>query len=463
MNETIKILQFGEGNFLRAFVDYMIHTANNQNVFEGNVAIVKPIPYGNLDAFKRQNCQYTLITRGLQNGEVINTKAQIGSIKEAICAYKDYDSFMEYGKSRQLRFIISNTTEAGISLDDLDRLSDCPPVSYPAKLTKLLYERFIFFKGDINKGLYIIPCELIENNGDNLLKCVIQTAENWELGSEFINWVKNACFFLNTLVDRIVTGFPKENVEIFSKDLGYNDDLLDICEPFALWVIEDKGNIRNELPLDKAGLPVVFTNDVSPYRERKVRILNGAHTSTVLAGYLCGKKIVRECMEDEVISAFMKNCLFEEIIPTLTLPKDDLYDFANSVIERFSNPFIDHSILSISLNSISKWRSRVLCSFKDYYNTNHSIPKLIVFSFSALLRFYMSDIHKDNSLIGCVNGEEYMICDSDSVLRFFKEKTHLFNIGELTIKDFVKEAAGNISFWGEDLNPYDNFASLSEK
>ncbi len=429
---SIKILQFGEGNFLRAFVDYMVDVANEKGVFDGSIALVKAVPFGSLDSFKEQNNKYTLITRGIINGEVINSNRRINSIAETACAYEDYEKFMSFAKLEELKIIVSNTTEAGIFYGENDKLEECPPKEYPSKLAKFLYERFIHFKGDENKGLYILPCELIENNGRELEKCVKHTILNWKLPSEFLNWVENSCFFCNTLVDRIVTGFSKELSE------QYNDKLIDIGEPFALWVIEDKKDIRDVFPLDKAGLPVVFAKDVSPYRERKVRILNGAHTSTVLAGYLSGKKIVRECMQDEVISSFMKNCIFEEIIPTLTLDKDDLLSFANSVFERFSNPYIDHSLLSISLNSVSKWKARVLCSFKDYVKMNTRLPKHITFSFAALLAFYMGSEAND---------------DKD-ILAYFKEKS------TLPIKDYVAAVAGKVDFWGEDLSEYSGFSPL---
>ncbi len=425
----MKILQFGEGNFLRAFVDYMIDEANAQEVMDGEVTIVKPIPMGSLENLKKRNCEYTLVTRGMQNGEVIDDLRTVKAVKKAICAYADFDELVAEACDPALAIIVSNTTEAGITLSDEDDFNDKPPKSYPAKLTMLLYERF-------NKGgepLYILPCELIENNGAKLYECVIATAKKWSLGDDFIAWV-DSCYFHCTLVDRIVTGFDKELSE------KYDDPCLDVGEPFALWVIEDKGDIKDVLPLHRAGLPVVYTDDVSPYRERKVRILNGAHTSTVLAAYLAGKSIVRECMQDEVISHFMKKCVYENIIPTLTLDKEELCTFAEQVFERFNNPFIDHSLLAISLNSVSKFKARLLGSFDDYYRIKGEIPKYITFAFAALVAFYC-DTDKAN--------------DDKAVLDYFA--------AHKDDADFIEALCAKEAFWGCDLGDYEGFIDAVKK
>jgi len=430
----MKILQFGEGNFLRAFVDYMIDVANENGVMDASVTIAKPIAAGDLSKLLAQDCKYTLLTRGKQKGETIENTRRINSVSDAICCYNDFNKLLDVACDDELKLIVSNTTEAGITMDDEDNFGDTPPKSYPAKLTRILYARFEKFCGNADKGIYILPCELIEKNGEALEKCVLETAKKWNLSDEFISWVNSSCYFCTTLVDRIVTGYNKELSE------QYGDPMLDICEPFALWVIEDKGNIRDVFPLDKAGLPVVFTSDVSPYRERKVRILNGAHTSTVLAAYLAGKSIVRECMQDDVICGFMKSCLFDEIIPTLKLEKQELYDFANEVFERFANPFIDHSLLSISLNSVSKFKARLLGSFRDYYEITGKIPRRITFSFAALIAFY-TKTDKAN--------------DSAAALEFFAENKDAADLIEKTCK--------KADFWGEDLSKYPNFCETVQK
>ncbi|MBE6903460.1 MAG: tagaturonate reductase [Ruminococcaceae bacterium] len=426
----MKILQFGEGNFLRAFVDYMIDFSNEKLSLDNKVTIVKPIEYGSLDAFKEQNCQYTLITRGMTDGQKIDFARKITCVDKAIGAYEDFDELLSLAKDCEYKIVISNTTEAGIAITEEDSFEENPPKSYPAKLTRFLYERFCTVGGE----MYILPCELIENNGQALEKCVMETAKRWKLCQEFLSWLSESCYFCTTLVDRIVTGFNKELSE------QYKDKLLDIGEPFALWVIEDKGDIRKLLPLDKAGLDVVFTDDVTPYRERKVRILNGAHTSTVLAAYLAGKTIVRECIQDSVILKYMKKCILDEVIPTLSLDKEDCMNFAKSVFERFENPFIDHSLLSISLNSVSKWKSRLLGSFKDYYKKFNTLPPVITFSFAAMIAFY-SKVEE--------------VKDDKAVLEFFEANKADSN--------FVEKLCQRADFWGEDLSLYPDFCKTVQE
>lgn len=448
----IRVMQFGEGNFLRAFVDYMIDIANEKGVTDMGVAIVKAIEFGNLDNFKKQDNLYTVLMRGVMNGEVVNSSRVVTSVQKAVGAYENYEEYAAISKLDTLRFIISNTTEAGIVYDDQDKFELCPPITYPGKLTKLLYSRFEQFKGAADKGLIIIPCELIEHNGDNLKKCVNQYIDLWNLGDEFKTWVANSCVFCNTLVDRIVTGYPRDIVDEIYQQLGYIDHLVDTCEPFGLWVIESEKDISADFPLDKAGLPVIFTEDQTPYRERKVRILNGAHTSTVLGAYLAGKEIVLECMKDPDIRKLMESIVFEEIAPTVKLPAQEVKAFADSVLERFENPFIKHRLLDISLNSISKWKARILPTFRDCYKANGKIPRLLTFSFAALLAFYTSDELRDGVLIGHRDGQEYNIKDGAEVLEFFAK-----NSKSLPVQDYVAAVASNEKFWGEDLTRYEGF------
>ena len=447
----IKVMQFGEGNFLRAFVDYMIDIANEKGVFGGSIAIVKPISFGNLQAFKEQDNLYTVVLRGKENGEVINDSRIITSVSKVLDCGEDYEEYMSLAHLDTLRFIVSNTTEAGIVLDKNDSF-DGLPNTYPGKLTKFLYERFTAFSGAEDKGLIILPVELIEENGKKLKECVLALCDAWKLPEAFKNWVENNNVFCSTLVDRIVTGYPRGYADKVCEELGYEDKLVDIGEPFALWVIESEKDISDELPLDKIGLPVVFTENHKPYKERKVRVLNGAHTASVLAGYLYGLDIVRDCMSDEIMGKFIRNVVNDEIVPQVNLPLDEVRKFANSVFERFENPFIDHALLSISLNSVSKWRARVLPSFKDYYKNKGELPKLITFSFAALLAFYSSnDLREDGLYAKRANGDEYVIHDDKAVLEFFAE-----NSGKT---DFINKACANTNFWGEDLSAYNNFTA----
>ena len=445
----IKVMQFGEGNFLRAFVDYMIDILNEKGIFNGSIAIVKPISFGNLDMFKEQDNLYTVLLRGKENGKVVNDSRIITSVSKVLDCAEDYNEYVSLAKLDTLRFIVSNTTEAGIVLDKDDSF-DGLPSTYPGKLTKFLYERFNAFSGAEDKGLIILPVELIEENGKKLKECVLALCDAWNLSKEFKTWVENCNTFCSTLVDRIVTGYPRGYADKVCEELGYEDKLVDIGEPFALWVIESDKDISNELPLDKIGLPVVFTDNHKPYKERKVRVLNGAHTSSVLAGYLYGLDIVRDCMSDEIMGKFIRNVVNNEIVPQVNLPLEEVKEFANSVFERFENPYIDHALLSISLNSVSKWTARVLPSFKDYCKNKKELPKLITFSFAALLAFYSSNNLKEDGLYSKrFNGDEYVIHDDKAVLEFFAENT-----GK---KDFVELACKNTDFWGEDLTFYNNF------
>ena len=450
----VKVLQFGEGNFLRGFADYMIDVANEKGVFDGSVVIVKPIAYGSLTSFHEQENQYTVVLRGKEDGaEKVETRV-ITSIADAVDCIGEYDKYAAYAKCETLRFVVSNTTEAGIVYDETDDFNALPPKTYPGKLTKFLYERYQYFNGASDKGLVLIPCELIENNGGNLKKCVLQFANLWNLSEGFISWVEKDCIFCSTLVDRIVTGYPKEEADAICETLGYKDQLLDTAEPFALWVIESDKDISAEFPLDKAGLPVIFTHNQSPYRERKVRILNGAHTSFVLASYMAGNDFVKESMEDEDVRKFMMTTIFDEIIPTLTLPKEELVAFANAVIERFENPFIKHALLSISLNSTSKWKSRCMPSLTGYIEKTGEIPSHLAFSLAALMNFYTGTEIKDSALIGNRNGEEYKILDDAFALEFFAE-----NSGKESL-EFAKAYLNNTAFFGRDLTEY---AGLSKK
>lgn len=446
----VKVIQFGEGNFLRAFADYMIDRANEEGIFNGDIVIVKPIKYGNLDRFKRQDCLYTVNLRGKQNGEVVNSTRIVTSVKGAIGVYENYGEYIGLASLESLRFVISNTTEAGIVLDVNDHI-DGVPETYPGKLTQFLFERFKAFDGAADKGLIILPVELIDDNGKQLKNCVLKLSEAWNLPKEFIDWINNACVFCSTLVDRIVTGYPFDEAEEICAGLGYTDELLDVAEPFGLWVIESEKYISDEFPLDKAGEPVLFTDNQKPYKERKVRILNGAHTSTVLLGWLSGLETVGECMENSTVRSFMELAL-SEIKPAVKLPEVEVEAFTNSVFERFENPFIRHKVLDISLNSVSKWKARVLSSFKDYYAANREIPKALTFSFAALLAFYTSDKFENGALKAKRNdGTEYLIKDSESVLKFFSE----YSSGDT--ERYVKLTAGNTAFWGEDLSLYNGF------
>ncbi len=441
----VRVVQFGEGNFLRGFVDYMIDIANESGKFDGDIVLIKPIEFGSLDMFHEQECQYTVSLRGIVDGEAKVQNRVVTAVADAVDTYKEYEKYMELAKIDTLRFVVSNTTEAGIVFDDTDRMELEPPKTFPGKLTKFLYERYRFFHGDKEKGLVMLPVELIDDNGIMLKKCVMQLIGLWGLEEGFRVWVDEACIFTSTLVDRIITGYPRDEVESIWADLGYEDRILVTGEPFALWVIESDKDISKEFPLPDAGLPVIFTDNQKPYKQRKVRILNGAHTSFVLASYLAGNDIVLESMQDADVKSFMMKTIFDEVIPTLTLPKKELEEFANAVITRFHNPYVKHALLSISLNSVSKWRARCLPSFLGYVEKYGKLPVHLTFSIAALMAFYTGSEIRDKALIGHRNGQEYNIMDDAAVLEFFRDYS-----GRDT-KTFVEAYLSNENFHGQDL------------
>lgn len=379
MKETI--IQFGEGNFLRGFVDYFIHILNEKGLYDGKVVVVQPIDTGLTDIINEQAGKYNLYLRGMENGEQKWEQTEVRSISRAIDPYKDFDAYLALADNPDMRFIISNTTEAGIAFDPENMPTDRPPASFPGKLTRLLYERFC--KG--LPGFAILCCELIDNNADQLKKCVLHYADFWQLGEDFFNWVIEDNTFCNTLVDRIVTGFPTSEAEGLYQELGWEDRLLDTAELFHLWVIE--GDFEKALPLQTAGLNVVWTKDATPFKKRKVRLLNGAHTSMVCAGLLAGIETVGDCMKDSLMCSYLEKCLFKEILPVLGDNQENR-DFAKAIIERFENPYIQHQLSSIALNCVSKFAVRVLPTILEFHKQTGDYPQALVFSLAALITFY---------------------------------------------------------------------------
>ncbi|MCL1875730.1 MAG: tagaturonate reductase [Synergistaceae bacterium] len=447
---AVKILQFGEGNFLRAFVDNMVDIANEKGVFDGGIAIVKPIPFGNLDALNAQDCVYTVILRGKQGGETVSQKRTVTCVVKAIDAYSQYEEYAALARLPELRFVVSNTTEAGITYDENDDYSPLPPGSYPGKLTKFLHERYQAFAGDKDKGLIILPVELIEKNGAKLRECCLKLSERWGLPRGFREWLVNDNIFCSTLVDRIVSGYPKDEVGDIEAELGYEDKLIVTGEPFALWVIECETpelvqKVGREFPLDKAGLPVVFTDNLQPYRERKVRILNGAHTSIVAAAYLAGLDTVGELMNDELLRKLIERNVYDEIAPFVPLPAEEAMAFADSVMERFENPFIKHSLLAISLNSISKFKARVWPSIKDTFERTGKLPDSLCFSLAALMALYSGDIDKNGKLMAKRGEETYEITDAAAAIQFFTDNH------TLPADEFAAALLKREDIWGNDF------------
>ncbi len=407
-----RVIQFGEGGFLRGFVDWMLQKVNESSDFNGSVVVVQPIEQGMCDLLSAQNCVYTHIIRGVEGVD----KTVVDVISRCVKPYEDFESYLALAENPDFRFIVSNTTESGIVFSADDKMTDAPPKTFPAKVTLLLKKRFDLGLG----GFIFLPCELIDRNGDNLKKCVLKYAELWGLGDDFKNWVENENIFTNTLVDRINTGFPRGE----DLGLGYEDNMLNTSEYFHLWVIETEHDLEAELPFASAGLNVIVTRDkLEMYRTRKVRILNGAHTSLVPYAMLEGFDTVKSCIDDERMCEHLRKCVFDEICPTLDLPADELRAYADSVIERFGNPYIKHYLSAISLNSVSKFKVRVLPSILEYIKRFNKMPETLIFAFAKLIEFYKTDMPQD---------------DPD-VVKFMRDHS-------------AREILANEALWGQDLS-----------
>ena len=449
-----KVLQFGEGNFLRAFVDYWFDMANEKVGWNGKCVLVQPIATGLTDLINAQEGLYTLYLRGAENGEKVDRKRVISSVSRCLNPYTDegYKAMMEVAVSDDLEYVVSNTTEAGIVYDPACELTDQPCASFPGKLTQVLYTRWKAGKS----GLVILSCELIDNNGKELLKCVNAYIDQWKLEDGFKNYVNRDCTFCSTLVDRIVPGRVKDPGEAaaMEQENGYEDTLIDVGEVFGVWNIEGPAWLEEKLPFKAAGLNCPVVPDVTPYKKRKVRILNGAHTGMVLGAWLAGFRIVRDCMEDDTVRSYMNKMIYEEIIPTLPLDKADLESFAAAVQDRFNNPFVDHELLSISLNSTSKWKARNFPSFYEYVQNTGKLPKCLTVSFAAYIAFFSNDIQELNEkgLVCCRNDGELYTCSDDRwVLEFYNEHKND------SIEDLVRAVMTNTQMWDMDLTTIDGF------
>ena len=447
-NAPERVLQFGEGNFLRAFTDYWFDMANEKAGWNGKCVLVQPIAQGLTQLINRQEGLYTLYLRGRQNGEKVDAKRVISSVSRCLNPYEkqDYDAMMDVATGEALEYIVSNTTEAGIVYDPSCRLEDCPPASFPAKLTQVLLHRWRAGR----PGVVVLSCELIDNNGKELLRCVNQYIKQWGLKEGFARWVNGDCTFCSTLVDRIVPGRIRDAAEAarLEEENGYRDALIDVGEVFGVWNIEGPEWLAEKLPFRAAGLNCPVVPDVTPYKKRKVRILNGAHTGFVPGAYLAGYDIVRDCMQDDVILGFMNRMLHEEVIPTLPLDRQDLEAFAAAVQDRFNNPFINHELMSITLNSTSKWRARNMPSLLEYAQTAGKLPPCLAMSFAAYIAFYSSDIQaltEQGLVCRRPKGNEYTVSDDRWVLEFYYSRR---GVSDETL---VHDVMTNEKMWGQDL------------
>lgn len=440
-----RVLQFGGGNFLRAFVNWMLDVYNEKANGELGVLLVTPIERDNYTAWQEQDGLYYVLTRGYQHGQIVDEKHLVSCISRILHLYPRWEEFLQSAENPEMRFVISNTTEAGISFSPEDKMTDRPPNEFPAKLTLWLYRRYQHFNGDKDKGCILLPVELILENGENLRRCILQNVDNWGLEPEFKTWVNEANIFCNTLVDRIVPGISPDALPQEWAKLNREDRIMTQGEAFHLWVIEAPEQVQQEFPLDQVGLNVIFTQDLTPYRTRKVRILNGAHTAIVPVAYLYGLRLVREAVEDDITGAFLSQLLQKEVLPAMDMPQDELSAYADSVMERFKNPFIDHYLISIALNSFSKFNTRLLPTVLDYMAKFQQPPQYISFALACTLSFYK----------GSVDGETIPLNDDPEVLT--KLETLWRDHGENPAR-IVQEVLNWPSLWGEDLTQYTGFA-----
>lgn len=438
----IKVVQFGEGNFLRAFVDYAFQRLNNEVGFNAGIAMVQPLAGGMVNMINDQDGLYTLFMNGIKKGEKIQDIQLITNVVKGINPYTDFADYLALAKEEELQFIVSNTTEAGIEFVGTDTPDMQPPTSFPAKLTVLLYERFKHFNGDASKGVTIIPCELIDYNSEALKKCILQYCELWKLEEVFVTWVSDACTYHSTLVDRIVPGYPRANIEEYNSKLDYQDNLIVAAEPFFLWAIEGGEDLKAKLPFHKTDLNVKIVDDIRPFKMIKVRILNGAHTAMVPVSLLYGNKLVMETVNGGFTGPFVDNVI-SEISETLPMDKNEITAYAEEVMDRFKNPFIKHALADIALNSISKFKVRVLPSLLGYYNAKKELPTSLTFSLACLIQFYK----------GTWNNEALPVKDTPELVEAFQKAWELKDLNSV-----VASVLANTEFWGEDLTKVDGLS-----
>ncbi|NCI16856.1 tagaturonate reductase [Cronobacter muytjensii] len=437
-----RIIQFGEGNFLRAFVDWQVDLLNEHTDLNAGVVIVRPIASDFPPSLSTQDGLYTTIIRGLnEKGEAVSEARLIRSVNREIAVYTQYDQFLELAHNPDIRFVFSNTTEAGISYHAGDKFDDAPAVSYPAKLTRLLFERFSYCHGAQDKGWVIIPCELIDYNGEALYELVLRYTREWALPEAFSAWLDSACTFCSTLVDRIVTGYPRDEVAALEASLGYHDAFLDTAEHFYLFVIQGPQWLAQELRLDKLPLNVRIVDDIKPYKARKVAILNGAHTTLVPVAFQAGLNTVGEAMDDKQMCAFVEKAIHDEIIPVLDLPRDELKSFADAVVSRFRNPYIKHQLLSIALNGMTKFRTRILPQLLAGQAQQGTLPPRLTFALAALVAFYRGER----------NGESYPLQDDAHWLERYQQLWTKLGDNTISLRELVDVVLADCEHWAQDL------------
>lgn len=453
-SRPIKVLQYGKGNFLRGFADWMIDIANEKSRFNCGVQLVQTNSTTTDSAFVDQEGLFHVVVDGIKGGKHVREVRLITCVQDVLNPFIDFNAYLRAGENPDLRLVISNTTEAGIAFDPNDKQRDVLSSTFPGKLTSLLFHRYRYYGGDPAKGLTILPCELIDKNGEALRTAVLQYAGHWKLESGFESWIRAHTVFCNTLVDRIVPGYPKDTAKDIWEETGFEDQLLVTAEPFHLWMIEPASSdqitldyLQVAIPLEQAGLNVRFVSDLTPYKTRKVRILNGAHTAMVPVAYLRGLRTVRDAVDDPFVGQFIREGVMEEIIPTLDLLRHELVEFASDVFERFRNPSIRHELKSIALNSISKFQVRVLPSIVEFQRRRGTLPTKLVYSLAALVVFYKGEWR----------GESLPLNDTPQVLNFFRD---VWRKGD--VSTVINDVLANEELWKTDLTKIPGLLSAVE-
>lgn len=436
-----RIMQFGGGNFLRGFTAWMTDVYNEKASADLGILVVTSSNRESYDQWAEQGGLYHVLTKGYQNGEIIDKSDLVGSVSRVVQIKSDWEEYIKSAENKEIRFIISNTTEAGIRFSNEDKITDQPPSTFPGQLTVWLYKRFKHFNGETHTGCIFLPVELIADNGLRLQKCILDYAALWDLEKEFEEWIREANTFCNTLVDRIVPGIAADKLDETLASVGYRDQMITQGEPYHFWAIQGPEHVQKELPLDQVGLKVFFTDDLGPYRRRKVRLLNGAHTSMVPVGILYGLETVKETVEHETMGDFVSKVLFDEIIPSLDLPKDEIIEFANDIIERFRNPFIRHELMSISLNSVPKFKTRVLPSIIAYHQKKGDFPKRLVLSLAALIHFYKGQNY----------GSRINLRDDPNIISFIEDIWKSFYNKEISFSAMAKIIIDWEDVWEQDM------------
>ncbi|WP_038182237.1 tagaturonate reductase [Vibrio rhizosphaerae] len=441
-----KIIQFGEGNFLRAFVDWQIDLLNEQTDFNAGVTVVRPIDAGH-PKLDTQGGVYTALIRGINEaGDSVSQPRIVTSVNREVLAYGEYEQVLQIAENPELAWVVSNTTEAGIAFDAQDRVDAFPPKTFPAKLTQFLFRRYQHFEGAQDKGLILLPCELIDDNGEKLKEMVLKYARLWKLEDGFTNWILTANTFCSTLVDRIVTGYPRDEIDALETTLGYQDKFLVAAEYYYLFVIQGPQWLNDRLKLDQCPLNIKIVDNIKPYKERKVGILNGAHTAMVPVAYLSGLDTVGQAMQDEDVATFLDELLNDEVIPSLSMSEEELQAFKESVLDRFRNPYIKHYLISIALNSLTKFKTRLLPQLITYTKSRGTAPKFLSFSLAALYCFYL----------GRRDGDDIPLNDDEHLLDHFKTWRTTTGSHAAPVRDFL----GLQQHWDVDLTELPNLENL---